>query len=98
VNTSLEPSKRTATPWEAEIDRLIEEQMSADLRAAQENLRPRAGGSGGESAHIFLASRILPAKNSIGNFHPAVLEPYVLWNVSSSISKWDGECHAMNPF
>ncbi len=32
---------------------------------------------------IFLASPdiLVGAKNSIGNFHPAVLEPYVLWNV-----------------
>jgi len=32
---------------------------------------------------IFLASPdiLAGAKNSVGNFHPAVLEPYVLWNV-----------------
>ncbi len=32
---------------------------------------------------IFLASPdiLVGAKNSVGNFHPAVLEPYVLWNV-----------------
>jgi ABC-type transport system substrate-binding protein len=32
---------------------------------------------------IFLASPdiLVGAKNSIGNFHPAALEPYVLWNV-----------------
>jgi ABC-type transport system substrate-binding protein len=32
---------------------------------------------------IFLASPdiLAGAKNAIGNFHPAVLEPYVLWNV-----------------
>jgi len=32
---------------------------------------------------IFLASPdiLAGAKNSIGNFHPAVLEPYILWNV-----------------
>jgi ABC-type transport system substrate-binding protein len=32
---------------------------------------------------IFLASPniLAGAKNSIGNFHPAVLEPNVLWNV-----------------
>jgi ABC-type transport system substrate-binding protein len=32
---------------------------------------------------IFLASPniLVGAKNTIGNFHPAVLEPYVLWNV-----------------
>jgi hypothetical protein len=32
---------------------------------------------------IFLASPdiLVAAKKSIGNFRPAVLEPYVLWNV-----------------
>jgi ABC-type transport system substrate-binding protein len=32
---------------------------------------------------IFLASPhiLVAAKNSVGSFHPAVLEPYVLWNV-----------------
>jgi ABC-type transport system substrate-binding protein len=32
---------------------------------------------------IFLASPdvLVGAKNTVGNFHPAVLEPYVLWNV-----------------
>jgi len=32
---------------------------------------------------IFLASPdiLVGAKNVVGNFHPAVLEPYVLWNV-----------------
>jgi hypothetical protein len=31
---------------------------------------------------IFLASPdiLVGAKKNIGNFHPAVLEPYVLWN------------------
>jgi peptide/nickel transport system substrate-binding protein len=32
---------------------------------------------------IFLASPdiLVGAKKSVGNFHPTVLEPYVLWNV-----------------
>jgi ABC-type transport system substrate-binding protein len=32
---------------------------------------------------IFLASPdiLAGAKNTVGNFHPAILEPYVLWNV-----------------
>jgi ABC-type transport system substrate-binding protein len=36
-----------------------------------------------EQPMIFLASPdvLVGAKNSVGNFHPAVLEPYVLWNV-----------------
>ena len=32
---------------------------------------------------IFLASAniLAGAKNSVGNFHPAVLESYIFWNV-----------------
>jgi len=74
----------TATPWEAEIDRLIEEQMSARTFEQRKKLYDRAQEVLAENQPmIFLASPniLTGAKNSIGNFHPAVLEPYVLWNV-----------------
>jgi peptide/nickel transport system substrate-binding protein len=73
-----------ATPWEAEIDRLIEEQMSARTFEPRKKLYDRAQEILAENQPmIFLASPdiLAGAKNSIGNFHPAVLEPYVLWNV-----------------
>ncbi len=73
-----------ATPWEAEIDRLIEEQMSARTFEQRKILYDRAQEVLAENQPmIFLASPniLAGAKNSIGNFHPAVLEPYVLWNV-----------------
>jgi peptide/nickel transport system substrate-binding protein len=75
---------RPATPWEAEIDRLIEEQMSARTFPQRKKLYDRAQEILAEyQPMIFLASPniLAGAKNSIGNFHPAVLEPYVLWNV-----------------
>jgi peptide/nickel transport system substrate-binding protein len=75
---------RPATPWEAEIDRLIEEQMSARTFEQRKKLYDRAQEILAENQPmIFLASPniLAGAKNSIGNFHPAVLEPYVLWNV-----------------
>jgi ABC-type transport system substrate-binding protein len=42
---------------------------------------------------IFLASPdiLVGARNSIGNFHPAVLEPYVLWNVEQLYFKSSAE-------
>jgi len=73
-----------ATPWEAEIDRLIEEQMSARTFEQRKKLYDRAQEVLAENQPmIFLASPniLAGAKNSVGNFHPAVLEPYVLWNV-----------------
>ncbi len=73
-----------ATPWEAEIDRLVEDQMSARTFEQRKILYDRAQEILAEyQPTIFLASPdiLAGAKNSVGNFHPAVLEPYVLWNV-----------------
>jgi peptide/nickel transport system substrate-binding protein len=73
-----------ATPWEAEIDHLIEEQMSGRTFEQRKKLYDRAQEIFAENQPmIFLASPdiLAGAKNSVGNFHPAVLEPYVLWNV-----------------
>jgi peptide/nickel transport system substrate-binding protein len=72
------------TPWEAEIDQLIGEQMSARTFEQRKKLYDRAQEILAENQPmIFLASPhiLVAAKNSVGNFHPAVLEPYVLWNV-----------------
>jgi peptide/nickel transport system substrate-binding protein len=73
-----------ATAWEAEIDKLMEQQLAGptfeqrkkSFDRVQEILAER-------QPMVFLASPdiLAGAKNSIGNFHPAVLEPYVLWNV-----------------
>jgi peptide/nickel transport system substrate-binding protein len=73
-----------ATPWEAEIDHLIEEQMSARTFEQRKKLYDRAQEILAENQPmIFLASPdiLAGAKNIVGNFHTAVLEPYALWNV-----------------
>jgi peptide/nickel transport system substrate-binding protein len=73
-----------ATLWEAEIDRLIDEQMTAQTFAQRKKLYDRAQEILAENQPmIFLASPdiLAGAKNSLGNFQPAVLEPYLLWNV-----------------
>src|SRR2546425_1414903 len=73
-----------ATAWEAEIDRLIGEQMTARTFPQRKKLYDRAQEILAENQPmIFLASPdiLAGAKNSLGNFHPAVLESYVLWNV-----------------
>jgi peptide/nickel transport system substrate-binding protein len=75
---------RPATAWEAEIDRLMEEQISDPSYEHRKKLYDRVQEILAENQPmIFLASPhiLAGAKNSIGNFHPAVLEPYVLWNV-----------------
>ena len=73
-----------STAWEAEIDRLMEQQLVAPRYEQRKKLYDRVQDILAENQPmIFLASPdiLVGAKNSIGNFHPAVLEPYALWNV-----------------
>jgi len=73
-----------ATPWEAEMDRLMVAQLTETSGKQRKKLYDRVQEILAENQPmIFLASPdiLVGAKNTIGNFHPAVLEPYVLWNV-----------------
>jgi peptide/nickel transport system substrate-binding protein len=73
-----------ATAWEAEIDKLMEHQLAAPRYEQRKKAFDGVQEILAENQPmIFLASPdiLAGAKNSIGNFHPAVLEPYVLWNV-----------------
>jgi len=72
-----------ATTWEAEIDRLMEQELDAPNYEQRKKLYDRVQEILAENQPmIFLASPhiLAGAKNTLGNFHPAVLEPYVLWN------------------
>ncbi|HYL83880.1 MAG TPA: ABC transporter substrate-binding protein [Candidatus Angelobacter sp.] len=73
-----------ATAWEAEIDKLMELQLDAPSYEQRKKSFDRVQEILAENQPmIFLASPdiLVGAKRSIGNFLPAVLEPYVLWNV-----------------
>jgi peptide/nickel transport system substrate-binding protein len=73
-----------ATPWETEIDSLMEQQLAAASFEQRKKLYDRVQQILAEyQPMIFLASPdiLTGAKNTVGNFRPAVLEPYVLWNV-----------------
>src|SRR5260370_33583977 len=73
-----------ATAWEAEIDKLMEEQLVAPSYEQRKKAFDRVQQILADNQPmIFLASPDILrwAKNSIGNFHHAVLEPHVLWNV-----------------
>jgi peptide/nickel transport system substrate-binding protein len=73
-----------ATAWEAEIDKLMEQQLEAPKYEQRKKLFDRVQEILAENQPmIFIASPdiLVGAKTSIGNFHAAVLEPYVLWNV-----------------
>jgi peptide/nickel transport system substrate-binding protein len=83
-----------STAWEAEIDRLMEQQLVAPSYEQRKKLYDRVQEILAENQPmIFLASPdiLVGEKNSIGNFHPAVLEPYVLWNVEQLYFKSNPE-------
>jgi peptide/nickel transport system substrate-binding protein len=72
-----------ATSWEAELDNLMESQMTATDFTARKKLYDQAQELVAQNLPlIFLLSPdiLVGAQNSIGNFHPAILEPYALWN------------------
>ena len=81
-----------ATPWETEIDRLMKEQFYARTFDQRKKLYDRAQEVLWEyQPMIFLVSPdiLTGARKSVGNFRPAVLEPYVLWNVEQFYFKDD---------
>jgi peptide/nickel transport system substrate-binding protein len=73
-----------ATPWESQIDELMEQQLAAQGFEKRKKLFDRVQEILAENQPmIFLAAPdiLVAAKNSVANLHPAVLEPYLLWNV-----------------
>jgi peptide/nickel transport system substrate-binding protein len=74
---------KPATPWEAELDRLMEAQMTATNFETRKQFYDRAQTIVAENLpFVFLLSPniLVGAQSTIGNFHPAILEPYGLWN------------------
>ena len=82
-----------ATAWEAEIDRLMEQQLTALKFAKRKKIYDHVQELLAQNQPmIFLASPdvLVGAKNKIGNFHPAVIEPYALWNIEELYHRNDG--------
>lgn len=72
-----------ASDWEREIDRLMEEQMITMDYRRRKQLYDRVQELIAENLpFIFLATPniLVGAKPQVGNFHPAVLDHYTLWN------------------
>jgi peptide/nickel transport system substrate-binding protein len=73
-----------ATPWEAEIDRLMQQQLVTLDYAKRKRLYDRVQEIVAEDLPVIcLASPniLVGAKDRIGNFQPAILDPYALWNI-----------------
>ena len=75
---------KPATTWEAEIDTLMQRQLISLDYAKRKRLYDKVQEIIAENVpFIFLASPnvLVAGKNRVGNFQPAVLSPYTLWNV-----------------
>lgn len=74
---------KPATPWEAEVDKLMEAQMTSPQYAERKKLYDRVQDLTARNLPlIFLLSPniLVGAQASVGNFWPGILEPYALWN------------------
>jgi peptide/nickel transport system substrate-binding protein len=82
-----------ATPWEAEIDRLMQQQLATlDVRE-RKRLYDRVQAIVAEQQpFIFLATPhvLVGARGDLANFQPSVLDPYTLWNVEQLYFKPQG--------
>jgi peptide/nickel transport system substrate-binding protein len=73
-----------ATPWEAEIDRLMQQQLITLDAAERKHLYDRVQEILAEEVPVIslVSPNILVgAMDRVGNFEPAILDPYALWNV-----------------
>ena len=75
---------KPATPWEAEMDQLMNQQLVTMNYQRRKHLYDQVQQIVAQDLPVIcLASPhvLVGAKNRIGNFHPAILAPYALWNV-----------------
>ena len=76
--------KTPATPWEAEIDGLMKQQLSTLDAGKRKAMYDRVQTIVAEQLpFIFLAAPhiLVAARGDLANFQPAVLDHYTLWNV-----------------
>jgi len=84
---------KPATPWEAEIDRLMNQQLVTLDRQKRKRLYDRVQELISENVPlIFLATPdvLAGATKNLANFHPAAMDPYALWNVEELYFRQQG--------
>ncbi len=75
---------KAATPWEAEMDRLMNQQLITLNYGQRKHMYDQVQQIVAQDLPVIcLASPdiLVGAKDRIGNFDPAILDPYTLWNV-----------------
>ena len=85
---------KPASAWEREIDQLMQEQMVTLDYRKRKQLYDRVQQLISENVpFVFLATpNILAGADArVGNFRPAVLDPYTLWNADELYVRSTGE-------
>ncbi|MGH9699565.1 MAG: ABC transporter substrate-binding protein [Candidatus Acidiferrales bacterium] len=75
---------KPATPWEAEMDQLMNQQLITLNYQRRKLLYDQVQQIVTQNLPVIcLASPdiLVGARDRVGNFHPAILDPYTLWNV-----------------
>jgi peptide/nickel transport system substrate-binding protein len=79
------PREQTpATPWESELDRLMQQQLVTLDYAKRKKLYDRVQEIVAEELPVICLvspNILVGAANRVGNFRPAILVPYALWNI-----------------
>jgi peptide/nickel transport system substrate-binding protein len=73
-----------ATPWEAEIDQLMQQQMITLDYGKRKQLYDRVQEIIAEILPVICLvspNILVGARDRVGNFRPAILDPYTLWNI-----------------
>jgi peptide/nickel transport system substrate-binding protein len=73
-----------ATPWEAEVDRLMQQQLITMDYAKRKRLYDRVQEIVANNLPVIcLASPniLVGASDRVGSFRPAIMDPYTLWNI-----------------
>ncbi len=76
--------EKPATPWEAEMDRLMQQQLVTLDYAKRKDLYDRVQEIVAENLPLICLvspNILVGAANRVGNFRPAILVPYALWNI-----------------
>ena len=84
---------KPATPWEAQLDTLLNQQLvTLDYKKRKRIYDEVQAIIANNLPFIFLASPnvLVGAAKQVANFHPASLEPYVLWNADELYFRQQG--------